>query len=251
MGWSRFKEKYVNPAKDMALGYNPITMTTDAFTGGKASEMLGLEDSAYNLIAGKSEGPIGSATSDTFDDLSGKTAEDAAERASATEASAMLEQLDYLKEINKLPQQYKEQALTQMNEMFGGGPGSMEAQQGMVDRAKASPFYQEMLGGLDAGTESVARRLAGSGSGRSGQVIKGMADYQGNQRNQALTQSYNQQMQGMSRLAGLPTMERDIGGVMGDIGRTKAQGIMGQAQAGIQGTQNMFNTGMGIASLFI
>jgi hypothetical protein len=184
-----------------------------------------------------------------YEDVSGKTAADAAKRASATQASAMMEQLDYLKEINRLPQQYKEQALTELAGLYGA-EGS-ENQQVLIDRAKASPLYQQIMGGQAAGEEAVMRSAAQTGGLRSGNVQHAMYDYNTQLANQALTQTYGQQLSGLQGLAGLQTGEQKIGQTMADIGGVKAQGILGAAGAQQQGTQNLLNFGLGVAGLFV
>lgn len=193
----------------------------------------------------------GESVQGVLDDITGKTGQEAAEKAASTQAEAMTQQLNYLKEINRLPQQYKEQALTKLNEIYGGGEGAMEAQQGMIDQAKASPYYQAMMGGRAAGEEGVMRHAAQTGGLRSGNVQEALYDYNTQLQNQALSGSYGQLMGGLQGLAGLGTNEQQIGQVYGDIGAARAAGITGAAQARQQGTQNLINLGLGIGGLLI
>jgi len=186
---------------------------------------------------------------DAKDDITGKTGEEAAKKAASTQAEAMTQQLDYLKEINRLPQEYKEQALTRLNDIFSGGPGAQEAQQQMIDQAKASPYYQAMMGGQQAGEEGVMRNAAQTGGLRSGNVQSALYDYNTQLQNQALSGAYGQQLQGLQGLAGLGTNEQQIGQTMGDIGATNAAGILGAAQSRQAGTANMMNLGLGLGSL--
>lgn len=218
------------------------------------------------------EGSFGYKT--LIDDLTGKTSAEAAQQAAATEAAAMGDQLAYLQEVNRLPQQYRDQALTELASIYGlGGSGAttpagsggeisgvvpggafsgdQNAQQAMIDRVKASPMYQEIMAGREAGEEAVLRHASQTGGLRSGNVQRAMYDYDTQLQNQALSQGYAQQMAGLQGLAGLPTGSQQIGQTMGDIGRIRGQGIMGAAQAGQAGTQNMMNLGLGITGLFI
>lgn len=242
------------------------------------------------------EGSLGYKT--IYDDLSGKTSAEAAQQAAATEAGAMTDQLEYLQEVNRLPQQYRDQALTELASIYGlggaaqsqqrqpsfglpssgmagaevnplmdagkmaagtvggGAPGSGEvqpqnAQLAMIERVKASPMYQEIMAGREAGEEAVMRNAAQTGGLRSGNVQSAMYDYNTQLGNQALTQGYAQQMAGLQGLAGIPTGSQQIGQTMANIGRTQAQGILGGAQAQQAGTQNLMNLGFGVAGLFI
>ena len=55
---------------------------------------------------------------DIYAGLTGETAAEAAAEAGEVSAQAQLAQLEYLKEINRLPQQYREAALTQLATMY-------------------------------------------------------------------------------------------------------------------------------------
>lgn len=187
---------------------------------------------------------------DLWDDLTGKTGAEAAGKASGVAAAAELEKLNYLKEINRLPQEYKEKALTQLASVFGIG-GDTSGQQNMINQAKASPLYSEIMGGLQSGEESIMRNAAMTGGLRSGNTQGALADYATQLRNKALSESYGQQLSGLAGLAGIGTNESGIGNAMSNIGNIQSQGILGAAQSRAAGTQNLINTGLGIAGLFI
>ena len=248
MGWDpvkeakdygrKFEKEVLDPVKNigadeaLAFAINPATGLQ--YSGAKAS---GVPDE------------IASGVSGAYDDITGKTAAEAAERAGMTQAAAQMEMLDYLKEINAKPQEYKEAALTELAGLYGADGGAN--QQALIDRAKASPLYQQIMGGQKAGEEAIMRNAAQTGGLRSGNVQSAMYDYNTQLQNQALTQTYGQQLQGLQGLAGLFTNEQQIGQTMANIGKTQAQGIMGQAQAQTQGTENMLNLGLGVAGLFV
>ena len=223
--------------------YNPITLSADVVTGGKASEALGVggEDS---MLPGVSD------VKGNLDDLTGKTAADAAEQAAKTAAEAETQKLNYLKEINKLPQEYKEKALTQLASVFGIG-GDTTGQQTIINQAKASPLYSEIMGGLKSGEESIMRNAAMTGGLRSGNIQSALADYSTQLSNKALSDAYSQQLSGLTGLAGLNTGTSDIANTMSNIGQIQSQGILGSAQARMAATQNLLNTGLGIAGLLV
>ena len=162
--------------------------------------------------------------------LGGKEAAEGAENAANVSAAAQREQLAYLKEINALPQELKEQALTKYGSLFGIGD-EPSAQAEMIERAKTSPLYTEIMGGLKAGEESIMRNAAMTGGLRSGNVQGALADYATQLKNKAITDAYNQQLSGLTGLANLPTNEASIGQTMANIGNTQAQGILGAGQA--------------------
>lgn len=193
----------------------------------------------------KGEGTLGWKT--LADDITGKTGADAAKQAARTQAGAMTQQLDYLKEINKLPQQYKEEALTELRNI-AFEPG---AQEDMIEKIRQSPMYQQIMGGKAAGEEAVMRASSVTGGLRSGNVKEALYDYNVGLEREALSEGYGQQMAGFQRLAGLPTNEQQIGQVYSDIGATRAAGITGAAQARQQGTANLMNLGLGIGGLIL
>ena len=186
----------------------------------------------------------------------GSQAADASRDAADTSAAAQMEELRYLKEINALPQQYKESALTELNSRFNPDTGQYEfPQQQMVDQAQQSPLYAALMGSQQAGEESIMRNAGATGGLRSGNVQANMYDYNTQLQNQSLLTAYDQQvqqydygMQGLQGLAGLPTNEAQIGQTMAGIGDTQAQGILGAGQAqqqAIQGVSSAVGSGVG------
>jgi hypothetical protein len=172
----------------------------------------------------------------------------AAIQASETEAGAQREALDYLKEINELPQELREQALTRLGGLYGleGGLGSQDE---LIQRAIDSPLYQQIMGGLDVGEEAILRNAGATGGLRSGNASYNLADYATRLQNEALLQSYNQQLMGLQGLAGLSTNENQIAQLISGIGGTLGQGQIAAAQSKQVGTQNMLNNLMGLGGL--
>lgn len=183
-----------------------------------------------------------------------KKASESAEKSSRAQLDAQMEQLNYLKEVDKLPKQYREAALTKLAGAYGagdaveGGQGGVEGQQQLIDQARQSPLYGAIMGGQQAGEEAILRNASATGGLRSGNVQQNMYDYNTQLQNQALLQSYNQQLQGLQGIAGLPGQTENITNVMGAMGTTKAQGIQAQGQAwqqGLQGVSGAVGQGVG------
>lgn len=201
---------------------------------------------------------------------SAKSAAEASERGAGTTAEALMygadveakaqkEALEYLKEREALPRQFSEDALTKLGGLYGleGGKGD---QQKLIDEAISSPLYQSIMGGLEAGEEAILRSASTTGGLRSGNVQEALYDYNTQLSNKALLESYNQQLQGLTGMAGLPTYAPQIAQGMAGIGATQAGGIsragevrgQGQIAAGQAqqaGQQQAWGNMMGMANL--
>lgn len=214
------------PAGSAALGG-----LTSGIGGGGAAGQMGVLDAV-----------TGGALGDVVGGITGQTAATAALSAAEMQAQGQREQLEYLKEINRQPQQYREQALSELASAYGleGEGGQLAA----IERAKASPLYQEIMAGREAGEEAVMRQASTTGGLRSGNVQSALAEHGSRLQNQALTQAYGQQMAGLQGLAGIPTGGQQIGQTMADIGATMGAGTLGAGQAQQQGIQNMMNMGL-------
>jgi hypothetical protein len=130
--------------------------------------------------------------------------------------------LQYLKETEKLPQELREGALTQLGGLYGleGGQGS---QQQLIDQAKASPYYTSMQ---QTGEDAILRNAAATGGLRSGNVQANLAKY-----NQGLlADAYQQQLSGLQGLAQLPSNATAIAAQQSRAGQTGAQGMIAQGQ---------------------
>jgi hypothetical protein len=202
--------------------------------------------------------------------LSGQEAAKSAEKAAETaaeastfaadiEARTQQEALDYLKEREAIPQQFREEALTQLGGLYGleGGEGS---QQELIDQAIGSPLYQSIMGGKEFGEDAIMRSAGMTGGLRSGNVQGNMYEYNTKLQNMALLESYNQQLQGLTGLAGIPSNTTQVAGMMSGIGATQAEGVYGagmaeslgqvaSSQAKQTGTQNMIDNLLGFGEL--
>lgn len=203
--------------------------------------------------------------SDAGEDAAKASREGAATAAEATIAGAEIqaesqrEALGYLKEREALPRQFSEAALKGLGGLYGL-PGGTGDQQELIDRAISSPLYQSIMGGQEAGEEAILRSAAATGGLRSGNVQENLYDYNTQLQNKALLESYNQQLQGLVGLAGLPSNAKQIAQGMSGIGQTLGQGQVsagnilsqGQIAAGqaIQsGQQQGFGNLMGLGNL--
>ena len=107
--------------------------------------------------------------------------------------------------------------------------------------------------------EAIMRHASATGGLRSGNVQEAMYDYNTQLQNQALLQSYNQQLQGLQGLAGLPSYAPQIASGMAGVGQTLGQGVSGAGQTiaqgqvaagqaqqqGLQGISSIIGAGMG------
>ena len=180
-------------------------------------------------------------------------------RGAEIQAQSQREALGYMKEREALPRQFSEGALRGLGGIYGlaGGTGN---QQDLINRAIQSPLYQSIMGGQEAGEESILRSASMTGGLRSGDVQSNLYDYNTQLQNQALLQSYNQQLQGLTGMAGLPNNTNQIASMTAGIGQTlgqgmttaggiQAQGQIAGAQAQQAGTQQAFGNLMGLGGL--
>jgi hypothetical protein len=188
-----------------------------------------------------------------WSDKAGEEAAEASMYAADIQSQAQREALEYLKEREAIPRQFSESALKRLGGLYGlaGGVGS---QQGLINKAMQSPLYGAIMGGQEAGEEAILRQAGATGGLRSGNVQEALYDYNTQLQNQALLEAYNQQLSGLTGLAGLPSYAPQIAQGMVGIGQTQAQGILGAAQAEQaaqqQGISNILGFGqLGLAGL--
>lgn len=213
-------------------------------------------------------GFVGDFISDIFG--GGDDAEKAAKRAATTEAEATVrgaeiaaesqrEALEYLKEREAIPREFSEAALKGLGGLYGL-PGGTGSQQDLINRAISSPLYKAIMGGREVGEEAILANAAMTGGFRSGNVQGNLYDYNTRLQNQALLESYNQQLQGLTGLAGLPSNASEIARTTAGIGQTLGtaqatagsilgQGQIGAAQAHEASRQQGFGNLLGLGSL--
>lgn len=179
----------------------------------------------------------------------GDDAGDAARDAAKIQADYQIQALNYLKEREKIPQQFREGALTGLGDIYG--LGTPEAQQKFFSGLKESPIYTAMMEGRGAGEDAILRNASATGGLRSGNANYALADFNKKLQNEALLTSYNTQTQGLQGLAGIQSMAPQIAQATSGIGQTLAQGQVAGANAEQQAQQNMFGNLMGLGSLGI
>lgn len=178
----------------------------------------------------------------------GRDAARASTQAARIQAQSQREALEYLKEREAIPQQFREGALQVLGGLYGleGGEGS---QQELIDAAKASPLYGAIMGGLEASEDAIIRNAGATGGLRSGNVQQALADNAEQLQNRALLSSYNEQLGGIRGLAGLESNANQIAQQISGIGQTLGQGQVAAANARMQAEQNATNNLLGLGGL--
>lgn len=135
-------------------------------------------------------------------------------------------------------------------ELSAGGPlagTTPMSQADFLSGLKDTPLYQAILGTRKAGEEGILRSAAATGGLRSGGVQANLADYNQRLEERALLSSYEDQLRGLTGLAGLPSMAPQIAQATAAPAMTQAQGITAGAQAQQANTaglmQGLFNLG--------
>lgn len=159
-----------------------------------------------------------------------------ARRGAAMSADAQREALEYLKEREAIPQEFREGALQNIGALYGLGDIDPTA---AMQTITSSPMYQNVMQQQQAGEEAILRNAAATGGLRSGNVQDALARYSGDLQGQAFTQS----LAGLQGLANLPSNANQIAGTMSGIGETLAQGRIASGQAKAAG-QMGFLTGL-------
>ena len=150
-------------------------------------------------------------------------AADAATQGSQISANAQREALEYLKQTEALPQQLREGALTALGGLYGIGGNPQDA----LAKITGSAAYQNTLGTRAAGEEAILRNAGATGGLRSGNASDALARY-----NMELEQqAFNNGLQGLSGLAGLPSNANQIAQTTAGIGQTLGQGEVAAGQA--------------------
>lgn len=181
-----------------------------------------------------------------WNDLTGKTSADAAKKASRQSIGAQAEALDYLKEQERVPSYFREEALGLLGGLYGipGMDGdATHSQQQMIDDVMQGPFYENLV---QQGEEAVLRNASATGDLRSGNILDALAQNSQN----VLMNLVNQRQQGLQGLAfGIPSNANQIAEGVSGIGRTQAMGTTAAAQARQQGVNNLAKIGLGIGGL--
>lgn len=182
---------------------------------------------------------------DTWDDLRGKTAAQDAKAASEAAAQGQEAGLEYLKEkerpISALDLASRNLIAGELgiNPYQEGQPYSAGGPTSLVDSARQSPLYAAIMGTQRAGEEAIARNASATGGLRGGATIGQLAGFGKDLENQALLQSYNQQLGLAQNLMGGPSLAPQIAQTYGNIGQTRGQGLAAASQARQTGFGNL------------
>lgn len=171
----------------------------------------------------------------------GDDAAAASRDAAGIQAAYQREALDYLKQREAIPQQFREGALSQLGGLYGleGGASGADA------AIRSNPIFQATMGQLPQQEEAILRNQAATGALRTGGTDAMLAE---NQRQNQL-QAYQNTLGGLQGLANLPSQAGQIAQQTSNIGQTLGQGIVGAAQSQAAGQQNQFSNLMGLGNL--
>lgn len=163
----------------------------------------------------------------------------AVKEGTAQQVAAQREALQYMKEREALPQQFRESALTQLGGLYGLQGGDPNADQAL----RNNPIFQATLGQLPQQEEAILRNQSATGALRSGGTDMMLAN---NQRMNTLN-AYQNAMGGLQGLAALPSNANQIASGMAGIGQTQRQGLIGAANSKAAGEQAAFDQTIGLA----
>ena len=178
---------------------------------------------------------------DTFNAITGRGAEKASNQAASTQAQAQQDALDYMKETEEIPQQFRQDAMIQLGGLAGLEGGDPNAQQNIQN----NPLFQATMGNIPQQEEAILRNASATGALRTGGTEMMLAD---NQRTNTLD-AYQNAMGGLQGLASIPSNTNQIASGMAGIGQTEAQGQVAGANARQQGIGNTLGMGMNALSL--
>lgn len=171
---------------------------------------------------------------DLLGDITGTTkAGEAAEKAAGESLEFQEKGLDYLKEVQKLPLEFRDKALSELGGFYGLDPGG---QQDIIDRAKSSPLYGSML---EQGRQGVGSALSATGNLRGG--LGPSSFYQQDQN--VLQGAVDQQLRGLSGFAGTPIDTSQIVNQYSNMGDITAGGILARGRS----SQDALGMGVDIA----
>lgn len=166
---------------------------------------------------------------------------DAARDAAGIQAQYQREALNYLKEREALPQQFREGALSQLGGLFGLEGGAANADRNL----RNNPIFQATMGNLGDQEDAILRNQSATGALRTGGTDLMLAR---NQQQNELS-AYQNALGGLQGLANLPSNAGQIAQQTSGIGQTIGQGIIGAEQSRQAGQQAGFGNLMGLGQL--
>ena len=136
---------------------------------------------------------------DAWGSLTGSTQAQGAGEAGRAEREELGKGLDYMMGRDELGNRIGDEALTGLSDLYLGDQSNQTA---MIERAKASPLYESLMGQQQLGEDAIMRNASATGGLRSGNVQGTMYDYNTRFGADALNQAYGQQLEGLTGLAG-------------------------------------------------
>lgn len=169
--------------------------------------------------------------------LSGLGAAEKAEEAAEVQAGYQREALDYLKEVEAVPQQFRTLGTSALGAMYGLGTPE---QQAMAKQAfEQSPVSQQFDGlgqaRLAAQEEAIGRHQSATGGLRSGSTQRALADVNAQAAEQREMAKMQQYLGGLGQLSQLQTRPESIYQGTANIGGTLGSGIAAGGMARQQG----------------
>jgi len=148
--------------------------------------------------------------------------------------------LDYLMDIDRPAVEARGAAIPLLQGFFTGDQG---AQTDILERIKASPFYDEALGLAE---EGALGRAGSMGLSRSGNVASDLY-----KEKQGVLQGFlNQQLGGLGSLANLGTQGANIASLFSQMGQTAGDVGVAQARADQSGAGNVLSGLLSLGGLF-
>lgn len=197
--------------------------------------MGGVADKAVEI------GSLGTIETDFSGEEAAKDAARASRQAASTQAQAQREALDYLKQREEIPQQFRESAIQSLGGLYGLPGGNQQAAQ----QLRSSPIYEATMGNIGRQEEAILRNQSATGALRTGATDQMLAENQRQMELQALQNTAS----GVQGLAGLQSYAPQIAQQTAGIGQTQAQGQVAAAQARQQAQQQGMGNLMGLGQL--
>lgn len=188
-------------------------------------------------------GSFGLIDTDFSGEQAGKDAANASIHAANISANAQKAALDYLKETEALPQQFREEALQHLGAAYGL-PGEVSGSE-LNKAVMGSPLYKHMLGDVKDQEEAILRNQSATGALRGGATDMMLAENMRKNKANAFVNT----LQGIQGLARIPSNANTIASAMSGIGRTQGQGVVAAEQARQLAQQQGMNNLMGLGQL--
>jgi len=165
----------------------------------------------------------------------GKAAANAAREASGIADQFQNQALTGFQESQNPLREARDTGLQGLMSLFaGGGIGQQE----LIEKLKGSPLYQQLMGGAQFGEDAIRRNASATGGMRSGNVQYNLNDYNTRLANDALLQSYNQELTGIRGLANQQPDDLNIANMINNRGTIQSGGTTAAAQARETGRAN-------------